>query len=162
MGVEFTQAGPRRCAKPGTRSRNSKELDRSRPDGECLSRHGVTRPSVRHNERLTSPVSSDPLAEHQYEAHCECVFSKTGRVGVADNDVLADVSGLIDAWCDRRELRALARLLPAWLANDGLTDGWAGVLDALRTICADGSLPGDEAIVVDRCIVAVESAVYRI
>jgi hypothetical protein len=83
-------------------------------------------------------------------------------VGVADNDVLADVSGLIDAWCDRRELRALARLLPAWLANDGLTDGWAGVLDALRTICADGSLPGDEAIVVDRCIVAVETAVYRI
>lgn len=76
-------------------------------------------------------------------------------------DVLTDVSTLIDAWCDRRELRALARLLPAWLANNGLTDGWADVLDALRAIRADQRLPDDEAAVVERSIAAVERAVYR-
>jgi hypothetical protein len=82
-------------------------------------------------------------------------------VPASDSDVLTDVSRLIDHWCDRRELRALARLLPAWLANDGLTDGWAGVLDALRAIRADGGLPDDETTIVDRSIVAVERAVYR-
>jgi hypothetical protein len=76
-------------------------------------------------------------------------------------DVLADVSTLIDAWCDRRELRPLAQLLPAWLANNGLTDGWAGVLDALTTIRADGRLPDNEATLVERLIAAIEHAVYR-
>ena len=76
-------------------------------------------------------------------------------------DVFGEVTNLIDEWCDRRELRALARLLPAWLSNDGLTDGWVGVLDALRTIRTDGGLPDDEAIVIERAIVAVEHAVYR-
>jgi len=77
------------------------------------------------------------------------------------SDVLTDVSMLIDAWCDRRELRALAQLLPAWVANNGLTDGWAVVLEAFRTIRADGRLPEDETGVIERSIAAVERAVYR-
>jgi hypothetical protein len=76
-------------------------------------------------------------------------------------DVLTDVSALIDAWCDRRELLPLARLLPAWLANNGLTDGWGAVLDALRTTRADARLPDDEATLVERSIAAIERAVYR-
>lgn len=83
------------------------------------------------------------------------------RVAGPDDDVLTEVSKLIDAWCDRRELRALARLLPAWLANNGLTDGWGDVLDALRTIRADRGLTDDEAVIVERSIIAVERAVYR-
>jgi hypothetical protein len=77
------------------------------------------------------------------------------------SDVLVDLSTLIDAWCDRHELRALARVLPAWLANNGLTDGWADVLDALRTIRANERLPDDEVAVVERSIAAVERAVDR-
>jgi len=76
-------------------------------------------------------------------------------------DVLTDVSTLIDAWCDRRDLRPLAQLLPAWLANNGLTDGWGDVLDALRSIRADDRLPDDEVALVERSIIAVERAVYR-
>lgn len=34
------------------------------------------------------------------------------------------VRTLIDAWCERRELSALAHILPVWLGNNGLTDGW--------------------------------------
>jgi hypothetical protein len=83
------------------------------------------------------------------------------RVPEDDTDVLVEVSSLIDAWCERRELRALSKLLPAWLANTGMTDGWALVLEALKSVRADGSLPDEELRSIDRSIVAVERAVYR-
>jgi hypothetical protein len=87
--------------------------------------------------------------------------SQPGRVTEHDFDLLVEVSGLIDAWCDRRELRALARLLPAWLANNGLTDAWCDVLEALSAIRADDRLRYDEAFVIESSIAAVERMVYR-
>ena len=41
---------------------------------------------------------------------------------------------LVTAWCDRRELGPLSKLLPAYLAFSGLTDAWADLLEALRTV----------------------------
>ena len=38
-------------------------------------------------------------------------------------DSLPELHHLIDGWCDRRAYKALARVLPAWLGNNGLTDG---------------------------------------
>ena len=58
-------------------------------------------------------------------------------------------------------MRSLARLLPAWLSNNGLTDGWGDVLEAMRAIRADERLPDDEAAIIERSIIAVERAVYR-
>jgi len=43
-----------------------------------------------------------------------------------------DIRRLVDAWCDRRELAALAYVLPACTSNNGLTDGWTELRDALR------------------------------
>jgi hypothetical protein len=77
------------------------------------------------------------------------------------DDLLLDVSNLIDAWCERRELKPLAILLPAWLSNNGLTDGWAAVLDALKALRGSDSLRHDEGDVVERSIIAVEHVVYR-
>lgn len=56
------------------------------------------------------------------------------------------IEQLINDWCSRRELRALSDLLPAWLANNGLTDGWHELRNALRTTLANGrdSLPEAE------------------
>jgi hypothetical protein len=82
-------------------------------------------------------------------------------VPTGESDVLLEVSGLIDAWCDRRELELLARLLPAWVSNNGLTDGWADVLDALKSLRGRPSLLGGEADIVERTIIDVEQAVYR-
>jgi hypothetical protein len=48
--------------------------------------------------------------------------------------VIEPIDALIDEWCERREVKALALLLPAWVDNFGLTDGWARVLDALIDI----------------------------
>jgi hypothetical protein len=82
-------------------------------------------------------------------------------VPAGEIDVLNEVSRLIDAWCDRRELKLLATLLPSWLSNNGLTDGWADVLDALRALRASRALPQDEADTIERLIGAVERVVYR-
>jgi hypothetical protein len=69
--------------------------------------------------------------------------------------------GLVDGWCERRDLAPLALPLPAWLGNSGLTDGWAAVMEALRDLRARGGLPPDEQAVVERVLTRVESIVYR-
>lgn len=78
-----------------------------------------------------------------------------------DFDVVDEIPRLIDNWCGRRELRALALLLPAWHFNTGLTDGWGDVLDALKDVRSARLLPDEEGRVVDLAIVAVEKADYR-
>jgi hypothetical protein len=39
---------------------------------------------------------------------------------------------LIERWCDGRRLDALAQILPAYLAFNGLTDGWGELSNALK------------------------------
>ena len=77
------------------------------------------------------------------------------------DEVTSALRVLIDAWCDRRELRALALLLPAFVSNTGLTDGWAGVMEALYDLRSYRSLPTEEGDEIRRLIPIVESAVYR-
>jgi hypothetical protein len=48
------------------------------------------------------------------------------------HEVTAAISGLIRNWCERQELVPLARLLPAHLYNNGLTDGWELLLGAVQ------------------------------
>ncbi len=70
---------------------------------------------------------------------------------------------LIDSWCDRRALTPLARLLPAYVAFNGTTDGWGDLLEALkgvRTFCRE-DLPETELATVGDLIRAAERAVYR-
>ena len=70
-----------------------------------------------------------------------------------------DIRVLVDRWCDRRDLAALAGLLPAWLANDGLTDGWADLAAALRTMSGSPNLPQAERDELKRLFVVVDYAV---
>jgi hypothetical protein len=46
------------------------------------------------------------------------------------------LDALISAWCSRKELRPLRRILNGSAALNGLTDGWAALLEELRTIRA--------------------------
>ena len=74
-------------------------------------------------------------------------------------DPNTEIRSLIDRWCDRKELRALARLLPAWLANNGLTDGREMLRDALKhTYAACNHLPADERDTLKRLYVLVDAA----
>jgi hypothetical protein len=75
------------------------------------------------------------------------------------DDPNSAIRELVDRWCERRELWALATLLPAWLGNNGLTDGWQALSDALRHTCAtEGQLPQDERETLKRLYVAVDES----
>ena len=77
-------------------------------------------------------------------------------------DVIPAVEKLIDQWCERRALRALRHVLPAWPYN-GLTDGAALLMDALEKVraFARDDLTEKEAETVDDAISALQCAVYR-
>lgn len=79
----------------------------------------------------------------------------------AEHPVNGSLLGLIDAWCERRDLVLLSAVLPAFTTNNGLTDGWAAVLEALRTITASGRLSADESREVARILALVEKMVFR-
>jgi hypothetical protein len=67
------------------------------------------------------------------------------------------ITALVEAWCDRRQLGALAELLPPWLSNNGLTDGWADLASALRGL-ANSGLPPDERETLKRLWIEVDMA----
>ena len=69
---------------------------------------------------------------------------------------------LIDAWCDRRCLKALNRILPAYLGFNGLTDGWGGLLSALRNVreFAKDELTEPEMETVSNLLTAASKAIY--
>lgn len=70
-----------------------------------------------------------------------------------------EIRAMIDRWCDRRELRALAELLPRWIANNGLNDGWAELALSLRRISNMRELPDEEREQAKRLYVTVDHAV---
>ena len=64
---------------------------------------------------------------------------------------------LVDAWCERKQYGPLALVLPAWIYNNGLTDGWTILHDALKhayVMCTD--LPPDERDDLKRAYVAID------
>jgi hypothetical protein len=63
----------------------------------------------------------------------------------SNQEFLATVRRLIDRWCDERKLNALSRILPAYLAFNGLSDGWHELLAALKTTRAIGHDAFDQA-----------------
>ncbi|WP_354459429.1 hypothetical protein [Mesorhizobium shangrilense] len=69
----------------------------------------------------------------------------------SDNEALfAELHSLIDSWCDRRCLRPLGIVLPAYNAFNGMTDGWGDLLTALRALALvrDALLPDEQEIVM--------------
>ena len=72
------------------------------------------------------------------------------------------VSDLIDTWCERRAIRALRILLPAWPHNR-LTDGVADLADALRGVRARAKkeLTDDEVTRLSTALGIYDRAVHR-
>jgi hypothetical protein len=78
-------------------------------------------------------------------------------------DVVRSVTGLVDAWCDRRCLGALRRVLQGWPLASGLTDDWAQLLEVLKAVRAEAAneLTEDEQRSVDALVGEVERIVFR-
>lgn len=74
--------------------------------------------------------------------------------------VNAEIAALVDRWCERRELGALASVLPAWLSNNGLTDGWEELARALRTMShpIGSALPEAERDQLKRVYITIDKA----
>jgi len=55
---------------------------------------------------------------------------------VKAEDIGAKIDFLVSAWCSRKELVPLRHILNGAASINGLTDGWAALLEALQTIRA--------------------------
>ena len=69
-----------------------------------------------------------------------------------DNEAFfAELRSLIDGWCDRRCLRPLGIVLPAYNSFNGMTNAWNDLLTALRTLALvqDAMLASEHEIVID-------------
>jgi hypothetical protein len=79
---------------------------------------------------------------------------------VANNTELFTIlEELVDGWCERRTLNALALVLPNYPALNGLTDGWHQLYDALRDVramCKD-ELNNEEREKLNQAIAGIES-----
>ena len=78
----------------------------------------------------------------------------------SNDEFLGSLRGLIENWCDRRCLRALQGILGAYLAFNGLTDGWGELRIALQNVraLARTELSEDERREVDDLIRAADHA----
>ena len=74
-----------------------------------------------------------------------------------------ELASLIDGWCERRQLPLLAIILPAYPRVSGLTDEWAELSAALKTIRVRYArlLTPEEAEQVARLQILAESIVHR-
>ena len=85
----------------------------------------------------------------------------TARLGPVD--VIKRTAALVDAWCERRALRALREILSAWPLTTGLTDELADLGEALKRVRALASteLTDSERKEVERLIAATEQLALR-
>jgi hypothetical protein len=67
------------------------------------------------------------------------------------------IAAIVDGWCERRELNALANLLQPWLYNNGLTDGWEELAKALRSTANVRELPEEERHTLKRLWVELDT-----
>lgn len=77
--------------------------------------------------------------------------------------VFGNIQRLVEAWCDRRCLRALRNVLRGYPLVSPLGDGWGELLLALQNVraFARDELTADEQKILEDCIRAVDGAVHR-
>ena len=68
-----------------------------------------------------------------------------------------EIRRLVEGWCDRREYGPLSAILTPWLYNNGLTDGWSDLADALRTTANSKGLPHEERHTLKRLWVEIDT-----
>ncbi|MBU6462249.1 MAG: hypothetical protein KGK01_12800 [Bradyrhizobium sp.] len=81
----------------------------------------------------------------------------------SNDEFFADLRNLIDAWCKRRSLRPLSRILGPYLAFNGMTDGWAELARGLESIRAMDrhELISSEYMAIDELIRKVDRTILK-
>lgn len=80
-----------------------------------------------------------------------------------DQDFDSDLDSLVDAWCERRQLKPLSIILRVYPRVSGLTDEWAELASALKTIRVQHSnlLESDELNKVVELQQFAENVIYE-
>lgn len=80
-----------------------------------------------------------------------------------NEQLFGTIQALVEAWCDRRCLRALRHILAGYPLSSPLTDGWGVLYEALRHVRASDrdELTDAEVEMVDDLITAVGERLYR-
>ena len=80
-----------------------------------------------------------------------------------NNQLFSSIQRLVEAWCDRRCLRALRNILRGYPLVSPLGDGWGELLIALQDVraFARDELTAEEFRVLEDCIRAVDTTVHR-
>jgi hypothetical protein len=81
----------------------------------------------------------------------------------SNNEFFETLRNLIGAWCDKRSLRPLSRILGPYLSFNGLTDGWAELAMGLKSIRAQDRdiLTAEEMATINDLIRSTDKTVYR-
>ena len=81
----------------------------------------------------------------------------------SNEEFFAELRNLIDAWCKRRSLRPLSRVLGPYLTFNGMTDGWAELARGLESIRAMDrhELISSEHIAIDELLRTVDRAIPK-
>jgi hypothetical protein len=80
----------------------------------------------------------------------------------SSEEFLVSLRALIDRLCDERRFAPLGRILPGYLAFNGMSDGWHEMFNALkasRGLGADAFTPADWEVLND-LIHAADLAIY--
>lgn len=84
-------------------------------------------------------------------------------MSLSNEEFFAELRNLIDAWCKRRSLRPLSRVLGPYLTFNGMTDGWAELARGLESIRAMDrhELISSEHTAIDELIRTVDRAIAK-
>ena len=94
---------------------------------------------------------------------CGNLFFVPAGVVNGTEELFQTLQLLVEAWCDRRCLRALRHVLQGYPLSSPLTDGWSELLLALQNVraFARSELTEAERAALEDCIRAVDRIVYR-
>jgi hypothetical protein len=96
----------------------------------------------------------------RYQYFCQSRLRRSDRRWESMKTNTSDtIRSLVEKWCERKHFGPLALVLPAWISNNGLTDGWEilyGALKHAHAMCTD--LPPDERDVLKQVYVAIDEA----
>ena len=114
----------------------------------------------------SSVFETADLAEHEARSRFPWLAPEPqpATTAISTNDELfAALRCLVEAWCDRRCLRALRHILSGYPLPSPFTDGWGALYEALRQVRASDQdeLTDAEAEIADNLIVAVSERLYR-
>ncbi|HEY8931670.1 MAG TPA: hypothetical protein VIM55_20880 [Mucilaginibacter sp.] len=116
------------------------EVDEAKSNYQAAAEHSVHLPEGGYGSLIKSGINAGLKRTNGFDFNYETIDK------------------LIDGWCERRELKPLSLLLPAYLQNLGTESDINKLITALSYISASKCLNADDQQRVDELVVALEKS----